>query len=336
MNIQFTNQINSNKAQIAAFAFNQFNATFINVMNGRKEEFQRNLNGFAHLRFTQCFESNGLGFKKLSTKDYVHTYVYYTTSTCTDTVTNLNDKLERNLNDLCFNVRKEVLDNDTLLKPCSNEFGTNKFLFLIDTGSYFFTIDKASARKNIIKTQIFQGHEVCTVRLEGPGIKKTIMTKIGNAKTDFNLNWNPKYIENITYSKYRARNGYIKVTILETGDMHYFTSTGSCKDFFEKHGTKHNANWFRVNANKGAIVKGKNGLSYKFERVTEVLDNSNNSSTSCEASTDQAPQENGLPLSIRLKDISYSNRYYDEYLMVNTSPEGEAANRSYLKEECLF
>lgn len=308
--MNFKEIINSNKRQIVAFAFNKFQATFVNPLNGKRDELTRTLNGYAHLRFTQIARFTKTGVHTLSIKDYKYNYIYYTTSTTFDNQTKKEDKIERNLTDLCFNVRKEVLDNDFGLKDDS-------YYFLVDTGVYFVLVSKKEARQNVLNTHLFNGRNTYTVRCPNRLIRKT--TTLENAEIDDEhyskmLQWDAKYIQNVTYSKYRVRNGYIKVEGFKDEKLQviqYFVSTGELKKEFEAHGMKYSAEYFRVLANKGGSIKKEN-REFKFSRVTEVTDITTTDSSELEEAstkTTQALPELGYPLqySTNLKEKEYCN-----------------------------
>lgn len=277
MSYDFKSKINENKKQILALAVNHFQATFVNPLNGKRDELTRNLNGYAHLRFTQiAYITNKTITPFRHCKDYKYNYIYYTTSTTCDRTTKREDKIKRNLADLCFNVRKEVLDNDFGVKD-------DNYYFLVDTGFYFVLVSKKEARENILNTHLFNGRNTYTVRCPNRLIKKTTTIKYQTISKDEEalaklLKWDARYIQNVTYSKYRCNKaGLIKVENYKDGKLQavcYFVSAQECADFFKEHGKTYTKEYFGQLAKKGGSIKREN-REFRFSRVTEVTDISN-------------------------------------------------------------
>lgn len=320
-------QINQNKREITALAFNRFDATYVNPLNGKRDELTRTFNGFAHLRFTKVFERSSTGFEPLKTKDYKYNYIYYTTSTTNDKKTNFKDKVKRNLSDLCFNVRKEVLDNDFGAKEDGN------FYFLVDTGFYFVLVSKYEARKNILDTHIFNGRENYKVRCPNRLEKKTTELKNveGLSIEDFMLNWDAKYIQNVTYSKYRFNKGSIKAEVYKDGAfvaVKYYISTGALFDDLKEHGYSKSKDYLRVLANKNGKVKVG-----KFEIVLSRFVNDtiiNNDLVLENPSTNHDSQESGYPLQYSsLKEI-------DNTVMVNQTFQSGVEEKLKKEEQTIF
>lgn len=289
--ISITKQlINSQKREIFSLAFNQFNANFVSVMNGKNKYLTRSNYNFAHLRFTQTIQVSGDTYKKLDVKDYKDTYVYFTKSTTTDKKTKLNQKIEENLSDRCFNIRSELVMKNPNVK-CD-------YYFIVDLGKYWAYVSLDYAKKHVIKYSNFQGRGVATVRLPSRFYKKTTNCKLLDLEdSEKALKFDATYIQNCTYSKYRKRNGFIKVEAFKNGQLaaiKYYASTGEVQEDFKAHGLSFSTEYFRSLANKGKSIK-QEGKEYKFSRVDQLSD-SNNISSFEDDSIIQTPQELGLPL----------------------------------------
>lgn len=291
-------KINSQKREIRAFAFNQFKANFISVMNGKNMYLERNNFNYAHLRFTKSLDihSNG-NFSKLD--EYEDTYVYFTTSTTTDKKSNLKQKIEENLSDRCFNVRVELLRKAPLMK-CN-------YIFLVDLGQYFAYVDLDYARSHIVKYGTYEGREIATIRLPSRFYKKTAWCQLDEIDEDnTTLKFDAKYLQHVAYTNYRKRNGFIKVEVYKKGELQaikYYVSTGALYDEAKLHGYNKTKDYLRVLANKGGsfII---NEIVYKLSKVNNISD----ISTFESGSNYQNPQESGLPLHSSFKPNNINNK----------------------------
>lgn len=282
--------INSQKREIFSLAFNQFNANFVSVMNGKNKYLTRSNYNFAHLRFTQTIQVSGNTYKQLSPEDYKDVYVYFTKSTTTDKRSKIEQKIKENLSDRCFNVRSELLAKNPSMK-CD-------YYFIVDLGKYWAYVNLEYARKHVIKYDNFQGREIATIRLPNRFYKKTTSCKLLEMEeSEKVLKFDAKYIQNCTYSTYRKRNGFIKVEAFKNGQLatiKYYTSTGEVQEDFEAHGLNYSTDYFRKLANQNKSIKHGN-KEYKFSRVDQLLD-SNNLSSFEDDSIIQNSQDSGLPL----------------------------------------
>lgn len=308
--------INSQKREIFSLAFNQFKANFVSVMNGKNKYLTRSNYNFAHLRFTQTIQVSGNIYKKLDPRDYKDTYVYFTKSTTTDKRTKLEQKIKENLSDRCFNVRSELLAKNPSMK-CD-------YYFVVDLGGYWAYVSLEYARNHIIKYNNFQGREIATVRLPNRFYKKTRYCKLLEQEdSEKVLKFDARYIQNCTYSKYRKRNGFIKVEAFKNGQLatiKYYTSTGEAQEDFKAHGLEFTTEYFRSLASQNKSIKREN-VEYKFSRVDQILDSNNLSFTLKSDSIIQTPKELGLPLQ------SYIDRSIDQKIvMVNPTNLNENLN----------
>lgn len=302
--------INANKAAIAELAFKRFNATFISVLNGRDTYLQRSSFNYAHLRFTTILEKRGDSYEHLEKKDYKDNYIYYTTSTTTDTENKLDQKLKEELSDRCFNVKEELLQQSPARK-C-------KFWFLVDLGDYFSIVSLEYAKKHVVNYSTFQGNNIATVRLPAHTFYKKetngeLRRCIGEGNFAKVCAFDAKYLQRVTYSKYRARGGFIRVETYINGNLEkisFSKSTGKLKEDFEKIGINKSQDWFRKLAKENKSIKAGN-TEYKFSRVTSIT--VDESTTYYEDS-----KESGLPLQSSINNI-YNRSNIWKNVMVNQS-----------------
>lgn len=264
------NLINSQKVEIAQFAYKKFGATFISILNNKNKYLDRNNYAYSHMRFTKVFDKVDGKLVYRDKKDYQDFYFYVTGSTTTDYESEIAQKLTENLSDRCFNVRKEVLFAHS----------NGKTFFLIDYGEYWAYCSQEYARKHVVKWGNYEGREVCTVRLaQGDFVKKEHEYVFGAEAIKFDAT----YLQYVTYSTYRKRGGFVKVEGYKNGVLQtikYYVSTGEVKADFEAHGIKRSAEYFRILARDNKSIKVSN-KEYKFSKVSSVSDSSSlNSSVS--------------------------------------------------------
>lgn len=274
MKFDYKSNINSNREAIVNFAFNHFQATFISVMNGKDTYHKRDQFGYAHLRFTQiCRFDKAMNAVKLDPTKYKDYYIYYTTSTTTDKTSCMDQKVKEDLSDRCFNVA-----DDVLFAPEGRKYS---LCFLIDLGGYFAIVNKKDAQKYICKIGKYNGKKVDTVRIPNHCFyKKETNSKFREAIGEENFmkiaSFDAKYIQNVTYSKYRNRYGFTKVEGYKNGKLvtvKYYVSSGEVKDDFEAHGLKYSTVYFKKLTKEHRSLK-KGDVEYKFSKVDNIQDSS--------------------------------------------------------------
>lgn len=279
-------KINSQKREIRAFAFNQFKANFISVMNGKNMFLERSNFNYAHLRFTKSLDIHSNNSASRVEK-YEDTYVYFTTSTTTDKKSKLKQKIEENLSDRCFNIRVELLRKDPLMK-CN-------YIFLVDLGQYFAYVDLDYARTHVVRHETYEGREIAVVRLPNRFFKKTAWCQLDELDEEgTTLRFDATYLQHVTYTNYRKRNGFIKVEVYKKGELQaikYYVSTGALYDEAKLHGYNKTKDYLRILANKSGSFS-INEIVYKLSKVNNISD----TSTIESGSTFQTSQESGLPL----------------------------------------
>ena len=189
-NTAFTDKLNQNKVAIVNHLIKYHKAVYISPMNGSNPFLERAKNGWAHLQtwngekpdFTKSGEVNNTETNKYF---YVSFYTY-------NKPTSDVEDIKAGLTDLCFEIRKEVLDLD-----CESR------RFLVVTKSYIFDCDQDYAKKHIVETFARSNGSVCyVVRMNKSNLKpmdKETEPAIDLSKIQF------QYIQNSCYSQYRFR-----------------------------------------------------------------------------------------------------------------------------------
>lgn len=248
----------------------------INIMTGKTTWLNRANYGFAHLR-------------------YGDTYIYYTTSTTTDTKTDLQKKIEEDLSDVCFNIREEVLTAPIF---------SDQFRILVDTGTHLIDVDRIYCKAHIVETHEYRGNRVVTIRLpRGFKNKARLQNKV-------EVQFDAKYLQHISYSGARSKKGLLKVNIKaeDNEKTYFFKSVG---DFMRK--TKNvvekTESYVQKVANRKGSIKNE-GLTFQFEYVDmKTNDNGSKKVNSPELRANVKIVENKAQVIVNNKINNNSSQY---------------------------
>lgn len=256
---KFKTKIEANKNSIINYLTAKYDAVYISAMNGKNKYLKRELHNNAHIQIWNGKEAKYCNGEADTTVSNTYFFLTFATTSCK---CNAKDMQER-CTDLCFSVRKDVVDAaDTYLR------------FLWIGKEYLFDCNRDYISDHIAATRVSQGVIWYDVHMKTNLLIKKC-NKLPNPDV-FNINnFQPKYIEHVTYSKYRFRGSLYQVSIYDSNQKLISTafvkSAGQLYELYLSNAVDNkNQLYYALRCNVNRFEDKKNGKLYVVTKVDSV------------------------------------------------------------------